>query len=60
MFLRRKFTLKDFKILYVKYFFIPMEMTTAVKEDPLEELAESNWPVKAGYKWVACSGGRDC
>ncbi|QCD87382.1 hypothetical protein DEO72_LG3g1916 [Vigna unguiculata] len=26
-----------------------MEMTTEVREDPLEELADSNWPVKAGY-----------
>jgi len=32
---------------------IPMEMTTEVREDPLEELADSNWPVKAGYGGVA-------
>ncbi|QCE13832.1 hypothetical protein DEO72_LG11g830 [Vigna unguiculata] len=32
---------------------IPMEMTTKIREDPPKELAESNWPVKAGYGWVA-------
>jgi len=30
-----------------------METTTEVREDPPEELAESNWPVKAEYGWVA-------
>jgi len=30
----------------------PMESTTEVREDPPEDLAESNWPVKAGYEWV--------
>jgi len=29
---------------------IPMEKTTEVREDPLEKLAESNWPAKAGYR----------
>jgi len=28
---------------------IPMETVTAVREDPSEELAESNWPAKGGY-----------
>jgi len=32
---------------------IPMETTTKIREDLLKELAESNWPVKAGYRWVA-------
>jgi len=32
---------------------IPMETVTEVREDPLEELAESNWPAKGGYRWVA-------
>ncbi|QCD79148.1 hypothetical protein DEO72_LG1g2787 [Vigna unguiculata] len=31
----------------------PMERTIEVREDPLEELAESSWPAKAGYEWVA-------
>ncbi|QCD81437.1 hypothetical protein DEO72_LG2g1763 [Vigna unguiculata] len=31
---------------------IPMERTVEVREDPLEELAESNWPAKAGYGWA--------
>jgi len=30
-----------------------METMTEVREDPLEELAESNWPAKGGYGWVA-------
>jgi len=32
---------------------IPMETVTEVREDPLEEIAESNWSVKDGYGWVA-------
>jgi len=32
---------------------IPMERIIEVREDPLEELAESSWPVKTGYEWVA-------
>jgi len=32
---------------------IPMETVTEVREDPPEEIAESNWPAKAGYDWVA-------
>jgi len=32
---------------------IPMETVRAVYEDPVEELAESNWPAKGGYGWVA-------
>ena len=32
---------------------IPMETVTEVREDPLEELAEINWPAKGGYGWVA-------
>ena len=32
---------------------IPMERVVEVWEDPLEELAESSWPVKTGYEWVA-------
>jgi len=32
---------------------IPMETVTEVREDPPEELAESNWPAKGGYGWVA-------
>jgi len=31
---------------------IPMETVTEVREDPPEELAESNWPAKGGYGWV--------
>ena len=30
-----------------------MERVVEVREDPPEELAESNWPAKAGYEWVA-------
>jgi len=30
-----------------------METVTEVREDPPEEIAESNWPAKAGYDWVA-------
>jgi len=30
-----------------------METTVEVSEDLPEELAESNWPAKAGYEWVA-------
>jgi len=32
---------------------IPMETVTEVREDPPKELAESNWPAKGGYGWVA-------
>ena len=32
---------------------IPMETVREVQEDPLEELAESNWPAKDGYGWAA-------
>jgi len=30
-----------------------MERVVEVREDPPEELAESNWPAKTGYEWVA-------
>jgi len=29
---------------------IPMETVTKVREDPLKEIAESNWPAKVGYE----------
>jgi len=32
---------------------IPMETVTKVRENPPEEMAESNWPAKAGYEWIA-------
>jgi len=32
---------------------IPMERVVEVREDPPEKLAESNWPAKTGYEWVA-------
>jgi len=32
---------------------IPMERVVEVREDPPEELAESSWPAKVGYEWVA-------
>jgi len=32
---------------------IPMVTVTEVREDSPEELAESNWPAKGGYGWVA-------
>jgi len=32
---------------------IPMETLTEVREDLLEEIAESSWPAKADYEWVA-------
>jgi len=32
---------------------ILMETVTEVREDPPEEIAESNWPAKAGYEWIA-------
>ena len=32
---------------------IPMETVREVREDPPEELAESDWPTKGGYGWVA-------
>jgi len=31
---------------------IPMETVTKVRENPLEEIIESNCPAKAGYEWV--------
>jgi len=34
---------------------ISMETVTEVREDPLEEIAESNWPAKGGYGWVAAN-----
>ena len=30
-----------------------METVTEMREDPPEEIVESNWPAKAGYEWVA-------
>ena len=30
-----------------------MEVVREVREDPLEELEESNWLAKGGYGWVA-------
>ena len=30
-----------------------MEVVREVREDPPEELEESNWPAKGGYGWVA-------
>jgi len=32
---------------------IPMETVREVREDPPEELAESDWPAKGGYGWSA-------
>jgi len=32
---------------------MPMEIVREDREDPLEELEESNWPAKGGYGWVA-------
>jgi len=32
---------------------ILMETMTEVREDPLEEIVESNWSAKASYEWVA-------
>ncbi|QCD86781.1 hypothetical protein DEO72_LG3g1307 [Vigna unguiculata] len=32
---------------------MPMEGVREVREDPPEELEESNWPAKGGYGWVA-------
>lgn len=34
---------------------IPMETVTEVREDPPEEMAESNWPAKADYEWIVVS-----
>jgi len=34
---------------------IPLETMTEVREDPPEEIAESNWPAKGGYAWVAAN-----
>ncbi|QCE11010.1 hypothetical protein DEO72_LG10g2243 [Vigna unguiculata] len=35
---------------------MPMEVVREVREDPPEELEESNWPPKGGYAWVAADG----
>jgi len=32
---------------------MPMEVVREVREDPPEELEESNWPAKGGYGWAA-------
>ena len=32
---------------------MPMEVVREVREDPPEELEESNWSAKGGYGWVA-------
>ena len=32
---------------------IPLERVVEIGEDPPEELAESNWPAKTRYEWVA-------
>jgi len=32
---------------------IPVERVVEIRKDPPEELTESNWPAKTGYKWVA-------
>jgi len=32
-----------------------METITKVREDPLEKIAESSWPTKTGYEWVAAN-----
>ncbi|QCD89528.1 hypothetical protein DEO72_LG4g474 [Vigna unguiculata] len=32
---------------------MPMEIVREVREDPPEELEESNWPAKGGYRWAA-------
>ncbi|QCD93360.1 hypothetical protein DEO72_LG5g1435 [Vigna unguiculata] len=32
---------------------MPMEVVREVREDPPEELEESNWPARGGYAWVA-------
>ena len=32
---------------------IPMERVVENREDPPQELVESNWPAKTRYKWVA-------
>ena len=32
---------------------VPMEVVREIREDPPEELEESNWPAKGGYAWVA-------
>ncbi|QCD83923.1 hypothetical protein DEO72_LG2g4272 [Vigna unguiculata] len=37
---------------------MPMEVVREVREDPPEELEESNWPAKGGYAWVAADGGQ--
>jgi len=30
----------------------PMEVTTEIREDPPEEIAESSLPARSEYKWV--------
>jgi len=32
---------------------IPIERVVEVREDPPKELAESSWPAKTGYEWMA-------
>ena len=32
---------------------IPVEVVVEIREDSPEELAESNWPAKTRYEWVA-------
>ncbi|QCE03535.1 hypothetical protein DEO72_LG8g1560 [Vigna unguiculata] len=32
---------------------VPREVVREIREDPPEELEESNWPAKGGYAWVA-------
>jgi len=34
---------------------IPVERVVEIREDPPEELAESNWPAKTGYERVAAN-----
>jgi len=34
---------------------IPLERVVEIGEDPPEELAESNWPAKTRYEWVAAN-----
>jgi len=34
---------------------MPMEIVREVREDPPEELEESNWPAKGGYGWTAAN-----
>jgi len=32
-----------------------MDVIPDVREDPVEEVAESSWPINARYKWVAAN-----